>query len=67
METHTMSDMTLVYWRSGNLWLGRLFEHPGILSQGKTVEELEKNIREAYRRVALKDVPEKYYTTEISI
>jgi predicted RNase H-like HicB family nuclease len=30
-------------------YVGRLREVPGVFSQGETLEELEENIREAYR------------------
>ncbi len=41
-------QMTMVYWRGDNYWLGKLLEHPEIMSQGQTLEELEENLREAY-------------------
>lgn len=39
----------LEYWREGNWYVGRLKGVPGVFSQGATVEELEENIRDAYR------------------
>ena len=42
------SKMTLIYWKGENYWLGKLLEHPEIMSQGKTLEELEENIKDAY-------------------
>ncbi len=41
--------VTLEYWRDGEWYVGRLHEIPGIFSQGKTLPELEANIRDAYR------------------
>ncbi len=41
--------VTLDYWRDGEWYVGRLHEIPGIFSQGKTLSELEVNIRDAYR------------------
>ena len=63
MET----KMTMVYWKSDKFWLGKILEHPEIMTQGETLEELEENIKDAYLFVALDDVPEKYDTKEISI
>ena len=39
---------TLEYWREGDWYVGRLKEVPGVFTQGKTLEELEENIRDAY-------------------
>jgi len=49
--------MTMVYWKSDNFWLGKLLEHPEIMTQGETLEELEENIRDAYMLMAMDDVP----------
>jgi len=40
---------TLEYWVDNGWYVGRLKEIPGIFSQGETLEELEENIREAYK------------------
>ena len=40
--------LTLEYWKDGEWYIGRLVEIPGVFSQGKTLAELEENIREAY-------------------
>ena len=42
-------EFTLEYWLDAGWYVGRLREVPGVFSQGKTLEELEENIREAYR------------------
>ena len=52
--------MTMVYWKSDKFWLGKLLEHPEIMTQGKTLEELEENIKDAYLLMAMDDVPEEY-------
>ena len=59
--------MTLVYWKSEKFWLGKLMEHPEIMTQGETLEELEKNIKDAYLLMAMDEVPAEYKTKEISI
>ncbi len=61
------SKMTMIYWKSDKFWLGKLLEHPEIMTQGETLDELEENIKEAYLLVAMDDVPEKYEMKEISI
>jgi predicted RNase H-like HicB family nuclease len=40
---------TLEYWIDDNWYVGRLKEAPSIFSQGESLEELEENIRDAYR------------------
>ena len=41
-------QFTLEYWMDEGWYVGRLKEVPGIFSQGKSFEELEENIRDAY-------------------
>lgn len=61
------SKMTLVYWKSKKFWLGKLLEHPEIMTQGRTLEELERNIREAFMLMALDEVPEAYKIREVAM
>ena len=61
------SNMTMIYWKSNRFWLGKLLEHPEIMTQGETVEELEENLKDAYLLMALEDVPEDHETKEISL
>jgi predicted RNase H-like HicB family nuclease len=59
--------MTLLYWKGERFWLGKLLEHPEIMTQGETIDELERNIREAYILMAMEDVPEEHKTKKIAI
>jgi predicted RNase H-like HicB family nuclease len=43
------TKLTMVYWRSKKFWVGKLLEHPEIMTQGRTLNELEDNIQDAYR------------------
>ncbi|RKY08516.1 MAG: type II toxin-antitoxin system HicB family antitoxin [Planctomycetota bacterium] len=61
------TKMTMVYWKSDKYWLGKLLEHPEIMTQGETLEELEANIKDAYLLMAMDDVPEKHEMKEIAI
>ena len=45
----------LIYWKSNHFWLGKLMEHPEIMTQGETLEELEANIRDAYQMMVFDD------------
>jgi len=61
------SKMTLVYWKSDKFWLGKLLEHPEIMTQGESVEELEENIKDAFLLMAMDEVPQEYQIKEILI
>lgn len=41
-------QFTLEYWITENWYVGKLKEVPGVFSQGKSLEELEENVRAAY-------------------
>ncbi|RJS70566.1 type II toxin-antitoxin system HicB family antitoxin [Methanophagales archaeon] len=43
-----LKHFTLEYWIDDNWYIGRLKEVPGVFSQGKSLEELEENIRDVY-------------------
>jgi len=61
------TKMTLVYWKAEKYWLGKLLEHPEIMTQGETIEELEENIKDAYLLMAMDEVPEEHKMKEIAI
>lgn len=44
-----LRHFTLEYWIDEGWYIGRLKEVPGVFSQGESLEELEENVREAYR------------------
>jgi predicted RNase H-like HicB family nuclease len=54
METHH----TIVCWKGEQFWLGKLMEHPEIMTQGETIEELKENVQDAYRMMMLADLPD---------
>lgn len=59
------TKLKMVYWKSKKFWVGKLVDHPEIMTQGETLDELEKNIADAYRLMILDDVPEEHETKEI--
>jgi predicted RNase H-like HicB family nuclease len=63
MEHH----LKMVYWKGEKFWLGKFLEHPEIMTQGETIEELEENLKDAYRSMIFDDVPDTYLTKEITI
>jgi len=46
-----MKQFTLEFWQDEEWYVGRLLEVPGVFSQGETIEELKKNIQDAYQTV----------------
>jgi predicted RNase H-like HicB family nuclease len=49
LEDDMSAEMTMIYWKSEKFWLGKLKEHPEIMTQGRTLKELEENLKDAYR------------------
>ena len=64
---------TLDYWRDGRWYVGRLREVPGVLSQARTLQQLKRNIIDAYKlsvNVADKEIGipvGKYESTSVGI
>lgn len=49
-------NFSLEYWIDDGWYVGGLKEIPGIFSQGETLEELEENIRDAYKMMIEEEV-----------
>jgi predicted RNase H-like HicB family nuclease len=47
--------------------VGKLLEHPEIMTQGETLEELEENMRDAYILMAMEDVPKDHKVKEFTL
>ena len=67
MEIKMYAKIKMVYWKGEKFWLGKILEHPEIMSQGETLEELEDNLRDAYKLMLMDDVPSNYQLKEISV
>ena len=61
------TKMTMIYWKEDKFELGKILEHPEIMTQGETIKKLEENIKDAYLMMALDDVPEEHKIKEITI
>ncbi len=53
--------LNMIYWKSEKFWLGKLLEHPNIMVQAESLEELETNIREAYLLMVMDEIPSQDY------
>ena len=60
-------QLKIVYWKGEHHWLGKFIDHPEIMSQGESLDELEQNLRDAYRELLLDDVPAKFEIKEIAL
>ena len=61
------TQLTMIYWKGEKYWLGKLREHPEIMTQGRTLKELEENLRDAYRLMVMEDVPEEHRQKAIAV
>lgn len=52
-----LQALILEYWRDDNWFVGRLRGIPGVFSQGQTLDELEENIRDAYKLMTEDEEP----------
>lgn len=62
-----MNKITLIYWKGEKYYLGKILEHPEIMTQGETVAELRENINDAYHLMIFDDIPEPYEIKEIAL
>lgn len=66
-----MKTFTLDYWKDAEWFVGRLREVPAVLSQGQSLDNLKKNIADAfklYHAAEAVSVPaRKFQTTEVTI
>jgi predicted RNase H-like HicB family nuclease len=61
------TELKMIYWKRGKFWLGKLKEHPEIMTQGRTLKELEENLRDAYRMMVMEDVPKNYQEKALAV
>jgi len=59
--------LTMIYWKGRRFWLGKLLEHPEIMTQGETLKELEENLKDAYRLMAMEGVPQDHRMKQIAL
>ena len=63
MET----KLKMVYWKGEKFWVGKILEYPDIMTQGKTLKELEENMKEAYILMTMDDVPKEHKVKELTL
>ena len=63
-------SFTLDFWLDEDWYVGKLREVPGVFSQGKTLEELKMNVKDAYALMMQETMPapvEKFDSTELTM
>ena len=61
------AKLKMIYWKGDKFWVGKLLEHPEIMTQGKTIEELVENMKDAYMLMAMEGVPENHEVREFAL
>jgi len=56
-KEQTMELKKYIYWQDEDMWLGYLEEYPDYMTQGKTIEELEENLRDIYKELSGGNIP----------
>ena len=67
MRQRMETKLNMIYWRGEKFWVGKLLEHPEIMTQGKTLEELEENMKDAYALMTMEDVPDEHLVKELKL
>jgi predicted RNase H-like HicB family nuclease len=52
-----MEKVRFTHWQDGDMWLGYLEEYPDYMTQGKTLEELEENLKDIYKELTSGNIP----------
>ena len=61
------TKLRMIYWKGEKFWVGKLLEHPEIMTQGRTLKELEENMKDAYALMTMEDVPDKHLVKELRL
>jgi len=61
------TTFNMIYWKGKKFWVGKLLEHPEIMSQGETLKELEENLKDAYQLMDEVPVEHKVKTLALSV
>jgi len=57
----------MIYWKGDKFWVGKLLEHPEIMTQGESLKELEENLKDAYILMTMDDVPKQHEVKELAL
>ena len=52
-----MEELQFTYYKGEKFWIGYLEDYPDYLTQGKTVKELQENLKDIYDDVRSGHIP----------
>lgn len=62
-----MKTLRYVHWQDGDHWLGHIEDYPDYWTQGKTVAELEENLRDLFQELTSGRIPGVRRVAELQI
>ena len=62
-----MEKAKFTYWQDGDMWLGYLEDYPDYMTQGKTLAELEENLKDIYKELTSGKIPHVRRTAELEM
>lgn len=51
------TKLKMIYWEGEKFWVGKLVEHPEIMTQGETFEELKENLKDLHKELTSGVIP----------
>ena len=51
------SKVKIIYWQDGDHWLGYVEEYPDYMTQGLSLPELKKNLKDLYNELTSGAIP----------
>ena len=62
-----MERMKYIYWQDEGMWLGYLEEYPDYMTQGKSIEELQDNLKDIYKELTSGTIPHVRKVAELQV
>ncbi len=62
-----MSSIRYIHWQDGDMWLGYLEEYPDYMTQGRSLEELQENLKDLYDDLTGGQIPNVRKVAELQI
>ena len=62
-----MDKPKFTYWQDEDMWLGYMEDYPDYLTQGKTLAELEENLKDIYNELRSGKIPHVRRTAELNV
>ena len=62
-----MERMRYIYWQDEGMWLGYLQEYPDYMTQGKSIEELQDNLKDIYKELTSGTIPHVRKVAELQV